>query len=276
LVSLLLTRPPSLTRRSQVLLLALGACLGIKSWIEGGVLAGLIAINVVVGFFQDLQAAKTIASLKSLSNATAQAIRDGKPAATVEASTLVPGDIIELKVGDAVPADARVFEATNLEADEALLTGESVPARKDPEEIYADPRTGPGDRLNIVFSSSVITKGRGRAIVFATGMSTEIGAIATALGDDGVKKRTVKRDENGKASIGAYFAYAFGKIYDVVGEFLGLTVGTPLQRKLSQLFYYIFGIAVVCAIVVLAANEVSSAPLLVSPHTQTSMLTISI
>lgn len=257
----------------QVLLLALGACFGIQSWIEGGVLAGLIAINVVVGFFQDLQAAKTIASLKSLSNATAQAIRDGKPAATVDASALVPGDIIELKVGDAVPADARVFEATNLEADEALLTGESVPSRKDPEEIYADTRTGPGDRLNVVFSSSVITKGRGRAIVFATGMCTEIGAIATALGDDGVKKRTVKRDENGKASVGAYIAFAGGKVYDVVGEFLGLTVGTPLQRKLSQLFYYIFGIAVICAIVVLAANKVSS--LVTHTAGRASMLTFS-
>jgi magnesium-transporting ATPase (P-type) len=219
-------------------------------------------INIVVGFFQDLQAARTIASLKSLSSATAQVIRDGNSGVTVEAATLVPGDIIELKVGDSVPADARVFEAVNLEADEALLTGESVPARKDPNNVYEDERLGPGDRLNVVFSSSVITKGRGKAIVFATGMCTEIGAIATALGEEGGKKRVLKRDENGSVSVGAHIVYGAGRVWDWIGEFLGLTVGTPLQRKLAQLFYYIFLFAVVCAIVVLAANGVCSA------HTQ--------
>ncbi|KAK4443632.1 sodium transport ATPase 5 [Podospora aff. communis PSN243] len=238
-----------------ILLLALAASFGIQAWVEGGVLAGLILINIVIGFIQDLQAARTIASLKSLNCATARVVRDGKPAATIEASKLVPGDIIELKVGDSVPADARVFEAVNLEADESLLTGESVPVRKDPSEIFQDPRTGPGDRLNVVFSSSVITKGRGRAIVFATGMCTEIGAIAAALGDDGTKKRVLKRDENGKASFGSYLTFAVGKVWDWVGEFLGLTVGTPLQRKLAQLFYYIFIFAVICAVIVLGANE---------------------
>lgn len=238
-------------------MLALAASFGIQAWIEGGVLAGLILINVVIGFIQDLQAARTIASLKSLNSATARVVRDGKPASTIEASKLLPGDIIELKVGDSVPADARVFEAVNLEADESLLTGESVPVRKDPDEVYADERTGPGDRLNIVFSSSVITKGRGRAIVFATGMFTEIGAIAAALGDQGNKKRVLKRDENGKASFGSYLSFAAGKVWDWIGEFLGITVGTPLQRKLAQLFHYIFIFAVICAIIVLGANKVS-------------------
>ena len=186
-------------------------------------------------------------------------MRDGKPASTVEASQLVPGDIIELKVGDSVPADARMIEAVNLEADEALLTGESVPVRKDPEEVYDDELLGPGDRLNVVFSSSIITKGRGRAIVFATGMFTEIGAIAAALGDQGGKKRVVKRDANGRANLRSYLNFAGGKIWDYVGEFLGLTVGTPLQRKLSQLFHYIFLFAVICAVIVLGANEVSRA-----------------
>ncbi|KAL2260907.1 hypothetical protein VTK26DRAFT_4960 [Humicola hyalothermophila] len=240
-----------------VLLLALAASLGIEAWIEGGVLAGLILINVVIGFFQDLQAAKTIASLQSLNCPTAQVVRDGNPATAVEAAKLVPGDIIELKVGDSVPADARLVEAVNLELDEALLTGESVPVRKDPEDVYDDDQmVGPGDRLNVVFSSSIVTKGRGRAIVFATGMATEIGAIAAALGDEGGgKKRVVKRDANGRANLRSYLAYLGGKVWDYVGSFLGLTVGTPLQRKLSQLFYYIFLFAVICAIIVLGANE---------------------
>lgn len=220
-------------------------------------LAGLILINVVIGFLQDLQAARTIASLKSLNAATAQVVRDDGLVTTVDATKLAPGDIIELKVGDSIPADGRLIEAVNLEVDEALLTGESLPARKYPDEIF-DEDTGPGDRLNVVFSSSIITKGRGRAIVFATGLVSEIGAIAAALGDEGGKKRKLARDESGKASIASYTSFAIGKMWDWVGKFLGLTVGTPLQRKLSQLFYYIFGFAVICAIVVLAANKVTN------------------
>ncbi|KAB5581026.1 hypothetical protein GE09DRAFT_949977 [Coniochaeta sp. 2T2.1] len=239
-----------------VLLLALAASFAIKAWIEGGVLAGLILINVVIGFIQDMQAAKTIASLKSLNSATAKVFRDGA-SKTIEAAALVPGDIIELKVGDVIPADARVVDTVNLEADEALLTGESLPVRKYPDEVYEEDE-GPGDRLNVVYSSSVITKGRGRAIVFATGMSTEIGAIAAALGGDGIQKRQLERDENGKASVWAYLKFATGKVWDWVGAFLGLTVGTPLQRKLSQLFHWVFAFAVVCAIVVLAANKFST------------------
>lgn len=242
-----------------VLLLALAASFGIRAWIEGGVLAFLILINVIIGFLQDLQAARTIASLKSLNCPTARVIRDnGKPPFSIDAARLVPGDIIDLKVGDSVPADARVVEAVNLECDEALLTGESVPVRKDPLEVYpAQERTGPGDRLNVVFSSSVVTKGRGRAVIFATGLCTEIGAIASALGDDGGKKRKLQRDADGKASVKGYLVYAAGRVWDWVGEFLGLTVGTPLQRKLSQLFHYIFMFAVVCAVIVLEANKVS-------------------
>ncbi|KAH6855533.1 hypothetical protein B0I37DRAFT_322171 [Chaetomium sp. MPI-CAGE-AT-0009] len=243
-----------LNAMTLILLLALAACFGIQSWVEGGVLAGLILINVVIGFLQDLQAARTIASLKSLNAATARVVRDDGLISTVDATKLVPGDIIELKVGDSIPADGRLIEAVNLEVDEALLTGESLPARKYPDEIFAGD-TGPGDRLNVVFSSSIITKGRGRAIVFATGLFSEIGAIAAALGDEGGKIRKLVRDENGKASAASYMSFAAGKAWDSVGKFLGLTVGTPLQRKLSQLFYYIFGFAVVCAIIVLAANR---------------------
>ncbi|KAK3293786.1 uncharacterized protein B0H64DRAFT_172835 [Chaetomium fimeti] len=243
-----------LNAMTLILVLALAACFGIQSWVEGGVLAGLILINVVIGFLQDLQAARTIASLKSLNAATARVVRDDGLISTIDATKLVPGDIIELKVGDSIPADGRLIEAVNLEVDEALLTGESLPARKYPDEIF-DGDTGPGDRLNVVFSSSIITKGRGRAIVFATGPLSEIGAIAAALGDEGGKKRKLVRDENGNASIACYMSFAAGKTWDWLGKFLGLTVGTPLQRKLSQLFYYIFGFAVVCAIIVLAANK---------------------
>ncbi|KAI9148806.1 Sodium transport ATPase 5 [Paramyrothecium foliicola] len=252
-----------------VLVLALAASFAIQAWIEGGVLAALIMINVVIGTFQDLQAARTIASLNSLNSPTAQVIRDGT-STSVDASQLVPGDIIELKVGDVVPADARLLDCINLEADEAALTGESVPARKEPDAILnggnsenssddeSDYDVGPGDRTNIVFSSTIVTKGRGRAVVFSTGMFTEIGAIAAALRADRAEKRQVKRDENGDASVFSYIYFGFGKVWDAAGAFLGFTVGTPLQRKLAKLFMAIFGIAVICAIIVIGANKFSS------------------
>lgn len=134
------------------------------------------------------------------------------------------------------------------------MTGESLPVTKDAEAVFEDD-TGPGDRLNVAYSSSTVTKGRARGIVFATGMHTEIGSIAMSLRNQGSTRRPVKRNEKGKAGPHRY-AEAWGKTAgDAIGHFLGVNVGTPLQKKLSRLALLLFGIAVVCAIIVMAANE---------------------
>ncbi|OMP83032.1 Sodium transport ATPase 5 [Diplodia seriata] len=228
----------------------------IQSWIEGGVIAAIIILNIVVGFLQEFQAEKTMDSLRSLSSPTANTVRDGKNL-TVPTAEIVPGDMVEMKTGDTVPADVRLVEAVNFETDEALLTGESLPVRKDADATFGDD-TGPGDRLNVAFGSSTVTKGRARGIVFATGMYTEIGSIAAALRAKGSKRRPVKRNSKGKAGPHRYAqAYAMSG-FDALGRFLGVNVGTPLQKKLSWLAVLLFGIAVVCAIIVLAANEFSN------------------
>ena len=145
----------------------------------------------------------------------------------------------------------------NFETDEALLTGESLPVQKDAEPTF-DPDIGPGDRLNVAFSSSTITRGRARGIVFATGMKTEIGSIAAALRAQGKRTRPVKRKPDGSAKPHRY-AQAWGLTAgDFIGRFLGVNIGTPLQRKLSKLAILLFGIAVICAIIVLAANSFSN------------------
>lgn len=222
----------------------------------------MILLNIIIGFIQDLQAARTIASLESLNSPTARVIRSSSSSSSsvtvIPAAEIVPGDIIDLKTGDVVPADARLLDVVNLEADEALLTGESVPVRKDPDAVFDDPAMNPGDRINVAFSSSTVTKGRGRAVVVATGLRTEVGAIAAALQADGGAKRKLKRDENGKASLQARVLFALGRAWDWLGKFLGVTVGTPLQRKLAQLFLYIFVFAIICCIIVLGANEFST------------------
>lgn len=240
-----------------VLVLAMGASFGIQAWIEGGVMAAIIVLNIVIGFFQDYQAARTIDALGALTSPTAKVIREGKTV-VVDSASVVPGDIVELKMGDSVPADVRLIDAVNFEADEALLTGESLPIRKDPDLTFED-EVGPGDRINVAFSSTVVTKGRARGIVFATGMYTEIGLIAAALRAASAGNRVqAHRNAEGNITISSYFIYACEVVWGVIGGFLGVTVGTPLQRKLSWLFLYIFGFAVVCAIVVLAANKFST------------------
>ena len=151
----------------------------------------------------------------------------------------------------------RLLEAVNFETDEALLTGESLPVQKNAQATF-DPDTGPGDRLSVAFNSSTVTKGRARGIVFTTGMKTEIGTIATALRATGKKTRPVKHKPDGSAKPHRY-AEAWGlTAADCVGHFLGVNIGTPLQRKLSKLAILLFGIAVACAIIVLAANDFSN------------------
>ncbi|PYH82221.1 sodium P-type ATPase [Aspergillus uvarum CBS 121591] len=244
-----------------VLIIAMAVSFGIQSWIEGGVIAAVIGLNIVVGVYQDFAAEKTMGSLRSLSSPTGTVTRDGKTK-TVPAKELVVGDVVELKVGDTVPADVRLFETMNLETDEALLTGESLPIAKTPHDTYAA-ETGPGDRLNIAYSSTTITRGRGRGIITSTGMATEIGLIAAALHASNksthYKRRTPRTNPDDdtpkkREKVINPLANFFLSTSAYVLNFLGLNTGTPLQRKLSALALVLFGIAVVFALVVMGAN----------------------
>lgn len=235
----------------------MAASFGIKSWIEGGVISAVILLNIVVGFLQEFKAAKTMDSLRSLSSPTAQAIRSGSNQ-TIVTAEIVPGDVVELKTGDTIPADVRLVEAVNFETNEALLTGESLPVRKEVGTTFPSD-TGPGDRLNVAYSSSTVTKGRAIGVVFATGMFTEIGQIAVALrGKSSRRREPKKKREDGSTSFHRWLE-AWGLTFsDAVGRFLGVNVGTPLQRKLSKLALLLLGTAIICAIIVLGANKFDS------------------
>lgn len=145
-------------------------------------------------------------------------------------------------------------EAFNFETDEALLTGESLPVQKEADAVF-DTDTGPGDRLNIAYSSSTVTRGRARGVVVGTGMRTEIGAIAAALRGGDSKRRPVKRGPEGETKKRWYIQAWTLTTTDAIGRFLGINVGTPLQRKLSKLALLLFGIAVIFAIVVAGSND---------------------
>ncbi|KAI5290801.1 Na+ ATPase [Ascosphaera aggregata] len=236
-----------------VLILAMALAYGVSDYVEGGVITAVIVANVLIGFYQEYKAEKKMDSLRSLASPSALVIRNGSEV-TVSSPEVVPGDIVQLKTGDTIPADVRLFEAMNLECDEKILTGEAIPVPKDIDfHAQGDEFTiGVGDRLNMAYSSSTVTKGRGKGIVVFTGMSTELGKIAQSMG---TKQRKPNRSMSPKDGALQPFKGGALRLWDKIGKFLGLTVGTPLQIKMSKLAYMLFGCAILLAVVVFAVDR---------------------
>lgn len=194
---------------------------------------------------------KTVDSLRSLSSPSAAVLRNGDiDVKTIPSGPVVPGDIIQLVVGDIVPADVRLFEAYNFAALEAILTGEPIPVIKEIEPIEGE--QGVGDRINMAFSGTEVTKGRARGIVVGTGMATEMGAIAAAMQSKSKKANRSVDPKKGKWNPVKGSAL---RTWDAIGKFLGLTEGTPLQKKLAKLAYVLFGCAILLAIIVFGVNK---------------------
>ena len=147
----------------------------------------VVFLNAIIGIIQESKAEKSLEALKKLSSHAAKVIRNGKEQ-VIPARELVPGDLVVIETGDYVAADLRIIEAINLKSQESSLTGESVPVEKTTEKIDGQ-EIGLGDRKNMLFSSSLITYGRGKAIVVDTGMNTEVGKIAGML-DQAEKQET--------------------------------------------------------------------------------------
>jgi len=143
------------------------------------IILAVVLVNAIIGVAQENKAEKSLEALQKLSSHVAKVMRNGK-LEVIPSKELVPGDIVILDTGDYVPADLRIIEAINLKSQEAALTGESVPVEKNSDKID-DEKIGLGDRLNMLFSSSLITYGRGKAVVVETGMNTEVGKIADII-----------------------------------------------------------------------------------------------
>ncbi len=140
----------------------------------------VVIINAVLGVYQESKAEKAIEALQEMTAATSKVVRDGKMV-LLKSEELVPGDVVILEAGDAVPADCRILESASMKAEEAALTGESVPVEKDAAAITEEGDIPLGDRHCMVYMGSTVVYGRGRAVVCATGMDTEMGKIADAL-----------------------------------------------------------------------------------------------
>ena len=194
-----------------------------KEFFEPLLILLIVVLNAVMGVMQESKAEKALEALKNMSAPHARVIRDGKEE-IIDASLLVPGDIIHLEAGDFIPADARLLSSASLKSEESALTGESVPSEKD---AAAEIKEGAplGDRNNMVFSGCSITYGTATAVVTATGMDTEMGKIANLL-DAEIENQT------------------------------------PLQEKLSQLGKYLGVLALVACAIIFVVGIANNIPAL--------------
>ena len=172
-----------------VIILLLATVISVVEWLlqdpretalpyEAIVILLIVVLNALLGFIQESRAEKSVRALMALAAPEATVVRNGERG-RVPTRDIVPGDVVLLEAGDKIPADARVIESANLQTDEAPLTGESMPVAKEFRPIDSD--VGLGDRKNMLYAGTVATYGRGRAVVVATGMATEVGRIAGLL-----------------------------------------------------------------------------------------------
>ncbi|MDH5459108.1 MAG: HAD-IC family P-type ATPase, partial [Nitrospinota bacterium] len=205
--------------------------------IESIAIAVIVLFAIVLGFIQEYRAERAIEALKKMAAPFATVLRDGEEI-RLPSRDLVPGDIVILRVGDKVPADARIREVMNLQVDESSLTGESVSVEKQSIPLTEETLTI-GDRHNMVYSGTVVTYGRGNAVVVATGMLTEFGKIT------GMLKRVQKLKTPLQESldrVGKTLAIAAGVVVLLI-VFFGFLRGEPLLE------IFLFGIALAVAVV---------------------------
>ncbi|HET9020738.1 MAG TPA: cation-translocating P-type ATPase [Ornithinibacter sp.] len=220
-----------------ILLVATALSFALGHGVESVVIAVIVVFAVLLGFIQEFRAERAIEALREMAAPTATVVRDAVTT-EVPASDLVPGDVVLLHAGDKVPADGRVVESVNLMADEAALTGESLPVVKRAEQLEGVELTV-GDRINMVHAGTVITYGRGVAVVVATGPETEFGRIAGLLLDVESSRTPLQQSLD---RVGSLLARA-ALVVVVLIVALGWMRGQPLMDML------LFGIALAVAVV---------------------------
>ncbi len=191
----------------------------------------VVLLNAVIGVAQESKAEKSLEALRKLSEHAAKVVRDGKEQ-VIPARELVPGDLVIIETGDYVSADLRIIEAVNLKSQESSLTGESVPVEKSTEAIKGE-EIGIGDRVNMLFSSSLITYGRGKAIVVETGMNTEVGKIAGILNNTEKQETPLQRRLNSLGKTLGIAALAICAFIFVLGLLQGKDVISMFMTAVS-------------------------------------------
>jgi len=220
-----------------ILLAAAAVSFSLGHVLEAMAITVIVLFAVLLGFVQEFRAERAIESLRRMAAPTATALRDGEET-TVPAREIVPGDLILLRTGDRIPADARLVQEVNLQVQEAVLTGESVPVAKRLLDLPATD-LAVGDRVNMVYAGTVITYGRGRALVTATGMATEFGSIA----------RLLESVETGRTPLQEDLDRLGRSLAQVALALVALVVAAGLLRGRPFVEMLIFGVALAVAVV---------------------------
>lgn len=173
-----------------ILLVVAAIQIALGEVVESSVILAIVILSAIITVIQERKAAESLESLRNMSSPSATVIRDGKQQ-KIESKNVVPGDIVTLEVGDYIPADGRLLEASSLQVEEGALTGESVPASKTVTEF--DEEVPLGDRANMVFSSTLVTNGRASFIATGTGNDTEIGKVASLVQSAETKQPPLQR-----------------------------------------------------------------------------------
>lgn len=208
-----------------LLLVAAALSFFVGETIDAVAILSIVLINAVLGFAQEYKAERSLASLKKAEKLQAVVLRDGKES-NVEARELVPGDVLILSEGEKIPADLRIVEAVNLSVDESLLTGESRPVEKKSHTI--NKAVPLHERNNMLFAGTLITRGRGKAVVVATAMETQLGQLATELESIDRERTPLQKALSHLAKVLA----AVALLVSLPGIGFGLLVGRPWEEML--------------------------------------------
>ena len=216
-----------------ILLLATVVTVFLQEYVDAGVIAAALAVNASIGFLQEWQAERSVLALMRLVSPRARVVREGREW-DLESEAVVPGDLVLLESGSRVPADIRLVETHGLEVNESLLTGESLPVAKRSSPVPAP--TPVMERANMVYAGTIVTTGRGRGYVVATGYATELGAIAAQMRAEAQPETPLQR------RMGA-LARTLGII---VGVFALVTfaLGVALGESVTEMFLLAVAIAV--------------------------------
>lgn len=202
--------------------------------LDSFIIVAIVIVNAFLSIYQEGKAEEAIASLQKMSTPKAKVLRDGKEI-QIDSEKIVPGDIVILETGDIIPADLRLIESNNLKVDESSLTGESVPVDKDAEKVFND-YTELGDRVNLCFSSTIVSYGRAKGMVIGTGYDTEIGNIASSI-------TSLDREETPLQKKLAGLSKSLGIL--VIGIcIIVLVVGLLYKHELKEMFLTSISLAV--------------------------------
>jgi len=219
----------------MIVILAIAAFIsaGLHEWVDTGVIVAAIVVNTAIGFFQELKASRALEHLQALVQPHAFVVRDGKEV-FLTAKEIIPGDVLVLKTGDSITADARLIESIDLQVNEASLTGESVPISKSLEPNNRG--TVLAERTCMVFAGTAIVGGRGRAVVAATATDTELGSIAQLVSDTKETKTPLQHE------LGRLARWIAGAVVFIVVAlfFAGLFTG----RDITEMFEISVALAV--------------------------------